>query len=335
MSDILQQDEVDALLEGMDSGSVDTTPQKTESPAEIRNYDFSTQSRIVRGRMPTLEAINERLARSLRSSISNMIGRSPEVAVAGISTPTYREYVATLSVPTSLNLIRLTPLTGTGLIVFESRLVSALIDIYFGGSGRPAKIEGRDFTPTETQVIKHLLDQVIEATRAAWSPLLAVTVEFMNRETNPNYVNIVTPTDIVVVNRLSVELGGKSGEIHIMLPYAMLEPLKDTLRATMSSGRAEHEDQWSQLLRNELEESEVDLMTNLGSARVTVESLIDMKPGDVIPCSFDGRATVTADGVPLFWGELGQQRGQQVVKVSKLNVRKLGNALDAFMRAGE
>jgi flagellar motor switch protein FliM len=332
MNDVLDQDEIDALLNGVNSGAVDTSQKVEGGPGGVRNYDFSTQTRIVRGRMPTLEMINERLARALRLSIFGMLRRSPEITVVGISTPKYSEYIPTLSVPTSLNMIRFLPLAGTGLMIFEAKLIFALIDTYFGGNGRHAKIEGRDFTATENHIIQMLLDQVIAGVEEAWSPVLAAKVEFINREMNPHFANLVSPTEIVVVSRLRIDLDGKGGEFHITLPYAMLEPLKDTLRAGMQSDRADREERWSQLLRNELEDSEVDLVTRLGTVNMTVGSLIDMRPGDIIPCDFDGRATVLSDGIPLFSGELGQQRGKQVVRVNEMNMRKSGNSLDAFVR---
>jgi len=330
--DILEQDEIDALLHGVNSGAVDTGPAPVEDPGVAREYDFSSQTRIVRGRMPTLEMINERMARSLRLSLYSMLRRTPDIAVQGIGTPKYAEYVPTLSVPTSLNLIRFHPLSGTGVLIFEARLIFALIDVFFGGSGRYAKIEGRDFTPTENHLIEMLMEQVVAATEEAWLALMPVKVEFLNREMNPHFANIVSPTEIVVVSRLRVDFDGRGGEIHLVLPYSMLEPLKDTLRAGMQSDRQDREERWSQILRNELEESEVDVITQLGKARTTVSQLIDMRPGDVIPIEFDGQAAVLADGIPLFWGELGQQRGQQVVRVMEMNVRKNSNSLDAFMR---
>jgi flagellar motor switch protein FliM len=282
--------------------------------------------------MPTLEMINERLARSLRLSLFGMLRRSPEVYVVGVSTPKYAEYNTTLSVPTSLNLIRFHPLSGTGLMIFEAKLIFALLDTYFGGSGRHAKIEGRDFTPTEDQIIQMLLEAVIAGVEDAWAPVLAARVEFINREMNPHFANLVSPTEIVVVSKLRVDVDGKGGEIHVTLPYAMLEPLKDTLRAGMQSDRADREEHWSQLLRNELEESSVDLVTRVGSARTTLRSLLDMRPGDIIPCDFDGTATVLADGVALFRGELGQRRGRHVVHIAELRRRKAENSLDAYLR---
>jgi flagellar motor switch protein FliM len=333
MSEVLNQDEIDALLHGVDSGVVDTAPA-TEDRAVVQTYDFTTQTRIVRGRMPTLEMINERFARLMRLAIFGLVRRSPEISVIGISTPKYAEYVPGLSVPTSLNLIRFNPLSGTSLMIFEAKLVFALIDCYFGGTGRYAKIEGRDFTSTETQMIEMLMELVVNATQEAWDPVMPAKVELINREMNPNLANICSPTEIVVVSRFRIEIDGVGGEIHITFPYTTLEPLKDTLRAGMQSDRAIREELWSQVLRNELEESEVDLAASLGSARVSLGQLLDMRAGDVLPIEFDGRATVAADGVPLFRGELGQQRGKQVVRVAQLMTRKTGNVLDAFARKG-
>ncbi|HMA12586.1 MAG TPA: flagellar motor switch protein FliM [Steroidobacteraceae bacterium] len=333
MSDVLNQDEIDALLHGVDSGAVDTAPRVTDSGG-ARSYDFSTQTRIVRGRMPTLEIINERFARQLRLSLYDLLRRSAEISVIGVSTQRYAEYVPGLAVPTSLNLIRFSPLNGTSLLIFEAKLVFALIDCYFGGSGRYAKIEGRDFTGTEIQMIEMLMGMVVQATQDAWDPVLPVKIDLINREMNPNLANIVSPTEVVVVSRFRIEVDGVGGEIHITFPYSTLEPLKDTLRAGLQSDRASREERWSQIMRNELEESEVDLAASLGNARVSLGQLLDMRAGDVLPIEFDGRATVAADGVPLFRGELGQQRGKQVVRVAQLITRKTGNALDAFARKG-
>lgn len=332
MNEVMNQDEIDALLNGVDSGEVNTTPEPGSDPAAIRPYDFSTQTRIVRGRMPTLEMINERLARRLRLSIFNMLHRSPEISVMGIGTPKYAEYVSTLAVPTSLNLVRFQPFSGTSLIILEARLVFTIIDAYFGGVGRHAKIEGRDFTATEMQIIDMLLAQVVDATVEGWNPVVEPKIELINREMNPALANIVSPTEIVVVSRFRVDLDGKGGEVHVTIPYSALEPMKDTLRAGMQSDRADREERWSQVMRNELEDSEVDLVTVLGEARISVAQMLNMRAGDILDCEFDGTATVLSDGVPLFRGQIGQDGGGQVLRISEMSARKAGNALDSFAR---
>ena len=328
----LDQDEIDALLNGVGSGAVTTDARPVGDAAPVRAYDFSTQTRIVRGRMLTLEMINERLARALRQSIFDMIRQAPEVSAQAISTPKYAEYIQMLSLPTSLNLIRFQPLSGTGLMVFESKLVFAIIDAFFGGCGRQTRIDGRDFTPTEVQIIHLLMEQVIAGIEEAWKPVMKVNVDFLSREVNPGFANIVSPTEIVVVSTLRVTIDGRGGDINIALPYSMLEPIKDMLRAGIQSDGADRAERWAQVLRNELEECDVRLVTRMGTIEMSVSSLLDMCPGDVLPCDFDGRVVVSSDDVPLFSGKLGQQRGQRVVEVDQLSVRKSTNLLDMFVR---
>jgi flagellar motor switch protein FliM len=217
-------------------------------------------------------------------------------------------------------------------MVFEAKLVYALIDTYFGGIGRATKIESRDFTSTEVHIIQMLLEQVIAGAEEAWEPVLPARVKYLSRESDPHFINLASPTELVTVSRLRIDFDGRGGEFHVTIPYATLEPLKDTLRAGVQSDRADREERWSQLLRNELEDAQVELVTRLGSVRMTVGSLIDMRPGDIIPLDFDGHATVVSDGIALFTGDLGQQRGMQVVRVNEMNLRKSGNSLDAFMR---
>jgi flagellar motor switch protein FliM len=328
-AEVLKQEEIDALLHGVNSGAVDT--EGPNEGGEARDYDFATQARIVRGRMPTLEMINERFARQFRISLFNMLRRTPEVSVMPVTTPKFSEYVPTLEGPTSLNLVRFSPLSGTALVILEPKLVFTVIDNFFGGTGRHSKIEGREFTATEMQIIHMLLAQVFAGMKDAWTPVLAIDMEYMNSETNPQFANIVSPTEIVIVSKFHVQLEGGGGDVHVTLPYSMIEPIKGVLKAGMQSDRAEKDERWAQSLRDQLEDTEVDLTTVLCQARVTLGQLIDLRPGDVVPCNFDGKATILADGLPLLRGELGQQRGRQVVKVDRMIGRKQDNALDALV----
>lgn len=328
-ADILDQAAIDALLNG---GMPEEPPDDdaTDDPSVPREYDFSTQTRIVRGRMPTLEMISERLARSLRLSVYSMLGRSPEISVLGVTTPRYADYIPGLTVPTSLNRIRFQPLSGAGLMVFEANLVFAIIDAFFGGNGRHAKIEGREFTPTESQIIHMLLELVTRGLEEAWAPVLPARIEFINSEMNPGFVNLASPTEVVVVTRLHVEIDGKGGEIHVTLPWAMLGPIKDTLRAGMQSDQADREERWSQVLRNQLEDAPVDLVARIGTACLSLRTLMSMRPGDIIPCDLGDSTDVLSDGVSLFRGELQERRGRQVIRIDEMTLRKTRNTLDAF-----
>lgn len=328
-NDVLSQDEIDALLHGVDSGAVDTEPEA--APGEARQYDFTNQVRIVRGRMPTLEMINERFARLFRTSLFNMLRRAPEVAVAPVRMLKFSEYVHGLHVPTSLNLVRILPLRGTGLVVLDPKFVFAVVDNFFGGNGRFAKIEGREFTATETRVIHMLLKHIFADVKEAWSHVARLDIEYLNSEINPHFANIVSPTEIVVVTSFHIELDGGGGDLHVTMPYSMIEPMRELLDAGVASDRVEHDERWMHALKEEIEDAEVELSTVLGRSRITMQQLMDMQPGDVLPCDFSGRATVLAEDVPIFRGTFGVSHGQQAVQIEERVARHKPKILDKLL----
>ncbi|MBN2872970.1 MAG: flagellar motor switch protein FliM, partial [Halothiobacillaceae bacterium] len=198
-ADILSQDEIDALLNGVDEGDVETE-QGVGDPDKAVSYDLTTQERIVRGRLPTLEMLNERFARSLRIRLVSMLRRSVEISIEGVEMSKFSDYIHTLFVPTSMTLMHVRPLKGLGMFMMESRLVFSLVDNFFGGFGMHAKIEGRDFTPTELRVIKRVLEQATEEMQNSWAPIYPIVFETVSHEMNPQLANIVSATEVVVVS---------------------------------------------------------------------------------------------------------------------------------------
>jgi flagellar motor switch protein FliM len=323
---ILNQDEIDALINGMDAGAVKTEPDGPPPPGTVLTFDFMNQMRIVRGRMPTLEMINERFARLFRVNLYNLLRRSPEVAVNPVDMKKFSEYVQTLHVPTSLNLVRIHPLRGTALILLEPRLVFSIVDNFFGGNGRHAKIEGRDFTATEQRIIHMVLKNAFADLQEAWSHVAKIEVEYLQSELNPAFANIVSPSEIVVVTSFHVELEGGGGDVHVTMPYSMIEPLREALDSGVTSDRIEHDDRWAHSLKEEIDDAEVELSTLLGHSRITLGDLVNLKAGDIIPCDFNGKVTVLAERVPLFRGTLGLSRGQHAIKVDD-RVRRPRNVM--------
>ena len=309
---ILDQAEIDALIHGVDTGAVST--EATPTPGEVRNYDFNNQMRIVRGRMPTLEMINERFARLFRVSLYNLLRRSPEISVAPVAIKKFSEYVHTLHVPTNLNLVKMNPFRGTALIMLDPKLVFAVVDSFFGGTGRHAKIEGRDFTATEQRIIHMLLRSVFADLHEAWAHVATIEVEYLQSEINPHFANIVSPSEIVVITSFHVDLDGVGGEMHVTMPYAMIEPLREILDSGMASDRVDKDERWMHTLREEIEDAEVELTTLLGRASLTLGELLNLKPGDILNCDFTGKVLVMAEDVPMFRGSFGLSRGQQAIK---------------------
>ena len=313
--DILGQDEIDALMNGgvAPSAAVEAPP----APGEARQFDFGKSARIVRGRMPTLEMINDRFARRFRTTIYNMLRRTATVAPDSLQFLKYTDYVNKLKLPTSLNLCQLAPLRGTGLMVLEPNLVFALVDIFFGGKGRHAKIEGRDFTAIEHNLVKTLLTGASKDLMQAWDHVVKLRLDLIGSEINPHFANIVSPTEIVVVNSFQVDFDDQGGAFHVVMPYAMIEPLREILEAGMQADRVEHDDRWSQALRHEIEDAEVEVSALFGRTTVKLSDVLRLQPGDVLPVDFSGQVTLFAEDIPVFRGDYGRSGGQHALKVSE------------------
>lgn len=316
VSDLLSQEEIDALLHGVSSGDVETDGDDGLADGESRTYDFNSQDRIVRGRMPTLEMINERFARHFRISLFNMLRRTGEIAVGGVQMLKFAEYVHSLFVPTSLNLVRVKPLRGTALFILDPKLVFILVDNFFGGDGRyPAKIEGREFTPTEQRVIQMILQQSFRDMKQAWMPVMELDFEYMSSEVNPHFANIVSPTEVVVVTTFHVELEGGGGDFHITMPYSMLEPIREILDAGVQSDRSDVDERWVNALREEIKEAEVELSSSLTETEITLRDVLNLKVGDVIPIDIPGAITLRAEDIPVFRGRFGVAQGNCAIKI--------------------
>ena len=317
--DILSQDEVDALLNGMGDGELETNDQPEEDNGSARAYDFGNEERIIRGRMPTLEMINERFGRYLRISLFNMLRRSAEISVGGVQVMKFSEYMHTLFVPTSLNLIHLHPLRGTGLIVLEPKLVFTILDNYFGGEGRfQARIEGREFTATELRVINMVLTLCFRDLTEAWSPVMEVDFEFVNHEVNPQFANIVSPSEVVVISTFHVELDGGGGDIHVTFPYSMLEPIRELLDTGLQSDRSMDDGRWGKALREEIKVAEVELWSHLAESTLSLEQILKLKAGDIIPIDMPKQVVTMVEDVPMFRASYGEHNEKAALKIQEV-----------------
>lgn len=316
-SDFLSQEEVDALLRGV-TGESDEPADDLADQGGVRPYNLATQERIVRGRMPTMELINERFARYLRIGMFNYMHRNAEVSVGPIKVQKYAEFIRNLVVPTNLNLVLGKPLRGTGLVVFDPNLVFLVVDNMFGGDGRfHTRVEGRDFTPTEQRIIKAMLDVVFAEYSRAWAPVFKLELEYVRSEMNSQFANIATPSEIVVATTFSLDFGGAQADMHVCFPYSMLEPIRDVLYSTMQSDHLTQDKRWIRLLSRQLQTAEVELVCNFGTAPVTLRDIVDMRVGDMIPLNVPDLLTAAVDGVPVFEGRQGTKNGHYALKVER------------------
>lgn len=317
MTDLLSQDEIDALLHGVDG--VDEEEEDLDAAdSDAVNFDFSSQDRIVRGRMPTLELINERFARHMRISLFNMLRKTAEVSINGVQMMKFGEYQNTLYVPTSLNMVRFRPLKGTALITMEARLVFILVENFFGGDGRfHARIEGREFTPTERRVIQLLIKLVFSDYKEAWSPVMGVEFEYLDSEVNPSMANIVSPTEVIVVSSFHIEVDGGGGDFHVVMPYSMVEPIRELLDAGVQSDKMETDVRWSSALKEEIMDVPVNFRVNLLEKDLSLRDLMDLRPGDVIPIEMPEHALMFIEELPTFRVKMGRSGEKLAVQVSQ------------------
>ena len=313
VQDLLSQDEIDALLHGVDDGLVQT--EMAAEPGSVKSYDLTSQDRIVRGRMPTLEMINERFARYTRISMFNMLRRSADVAVGGVQVMKFGEYVHSLYVPTSLNLVKIKPLRGTALFILDAKLVFKLVDNFFGGDGRHAKIEGREFTPTELRVVRMVLEQAFIDLKEAWQAIMEVNFEYINSEVNPAMANIVGPSEAIVVSTFHIELDGGGGDLHVTMPYSMIEPVREMLDAGFQSDLDDQDERWVKALREDLLDVDVPLSATVARRQLRLRDFLHMAPGDIIPVDLPEELIMRANGVPSFKVKLGSHKGNLALQV--------------------
>ncbi|PKO53205.1 MAG: flagellar motor switch protein FliM [Betaproteobacteria bacterium HGW-Betaproteobacteria-2] len=317
VDNFLSQDEVDALLKGV-TGEQDEVKNEID-PSAIRDYNLATQERIVRGRLPTLEIINERFARLLRIGLFNFLRRTSEVSVGSVRISKYSDFIRNLVVPTNLNLVQIKPFRGTALMIFDPNLVFLLVDNLFGGDGRfHTRVEGRDFTQTEQRIIKRLLDIVTETYMKSWEPVYRIECEYVRSEMNTQFANIATPNEVVVSTTFTIELGDVSGELHFCMPYAMIEPIRDILSSSLQGEVLGVDRRWVRLMTQQIQGAEVELVTDLAKARMTLNDVLNMKVGDVIPLSLSETVEAKVDNVPVMECKYGIFNGQYALRVEKL-----------------
>ena len=305
------------MLEGVTGQSQKVTPDAPPTEG-VRGYNLSNQERIVRGRMPTMEIVNERFSRNLRLGLFNFIRRSPEISVGAVKAQKYSAFLRELVVPTNFNVMAVRPLRGNGLVVCEPTLLFGVIDSLYGGSGKfPTRIEGRDFSPTEQRVIARLVEVIAEEYKKAWVGVYPLELAYQRSEMQPQFATIATPSEIVVTTSFSLEIGDIAGSLHICIPYATLEPIRDVLYSTVQGDAMEVDRRWVRLLSHEIQAAELTLVAELAKTEATVEQLLAMQVGDFLELDRAPNVQAKVEGVPLFECQYGTHKGKYALRIAR------------------
>ncbi|HXY05118.1 MAG TPA: flagellar motor switch protein FliM [Burkholderiaceae bacterium] len=313
----LSQDEVDALLEGVTGES-----QKLDKdqPSEgIRDYDIASQERIVRGRMPTMEVVNERFARNLRGGLFNFMRRTPEISIGPVRVIKYSAFLRDIAVPTNINIISLAPLRGQGLVIFDPNLVFCAIDTLFGGTGKQHfRIEGRDFSPTEQRIIQRMMEVVLAEYGKAWGALYKFQFQHQRSEMHTQFANVASPSEVVVAVTFNLEFGDSSGEMHFCFPYSSLEPIRDILYSSLQADGQEPDRRWVRQLTQQVQNAEIEIAAELAQTELTVGQLIRLQIGDFIALPIRDIIPVTVDGVPVMECRFGAVNGHTAIRAERM-----------------
>jgi len=325
MTNILSQEEVDALLRGISGGEIETQPEEYHEPGEIVAYDLTSQDRIIRGRMPTLEMTNEKFARAFRVTLSSLLRKVISVTAVSADMIKFGEFLKTLPVPTSLHLFRMDPMRGNAIFIVESKIIFTLVDIIFGGMGTEAfKVEGREFTAIENNLIKKVVLSALADLEKSWKPLIDLKISYQRAEINPQFAQIVPPTDVVVVMNFEIEVEYTSGVVSICIPYSMLEPIKEKLSAGFQSEQLEVDKSWANIFKSSLLKLSVDTFVELGRAQVFAKDIMNLKKGDVIQLEHyaSDPLDIYVEGIKKIKGYPGNYKGNQAVQVSSIVTEK-------------
>jgi flagellar motor switch protein FliM len=321
MSKVLSQEEVDALLKGLVDGEIETESDKGTLEAGITPYDFTSQERIIRGRMPTMEVINEHFARAFRISLSMILRRTVDIQTNFVQMLKFGEFLRSLPLPSSFNIYKMDPLRGQSLMVVDSKLVFALVECFLGGSARTRfKIEGRDFTGIERRIIQKVVLMAFQDFEKAWAPVHPVKMHFIRVEINPMFVGIATPNDIMVISKFQVEMEQTDGFIFMCMPYATIEPIKGKLYSGFQSEQLEQDNRWTSRIQEQVQDMEVEVVVELASTMMRAKEILDLAAGDII--MFNKRVNDSllgkVEGVPKFSGHAGQTHNAKAFKINKM-----------------
>ena len=319
MDEILSQEEVDALLKGIQEGDVET--EKGVEPSGVKSYDFTGQEKIVRGRMPTLDIANERLARNFRLSLSAAIRRMVDITNVNVTITKFYDFMRGVPFPSSINIFKMEPLRGFGLLVFDAQMIFSLIEFFFGGTGKTYyKPEGREFTPIEQKIIHKVVMMFFDDMEEAWRAIYPMKPLYVRAEMNPQFVNIVTPVDVVIKVEFVLEVEGKQCKAYLCIPYGTVEPIKEKLYSAFSADRDELDMKWLDRLKDRLKEIPVTITVELGKVKLDVSRVVDLKVDNLIMLDrrVDEDIDILVEGSRKFTGKFGIYRGAMAVKVNKV-----------------
>jgi len=324
MSQILSQDEVDALLKGISGGDVETEQGIIpEEEADTISYDLTKPDKAVK--LPKLVVITDKFSRSYRITLSNTIRKLAEVSLESTDVKRFDDLLREIPVPANINIFGMEPLRGLNILLIDSVLVFYFVDVLFGGGGTTkAKIEGREFTSIENTVIKKIARGILEEWSKAWESFVPVKADYQRSEVNPQFAMVVPPNELVITITFNIEIENVAGIVTICIPFSNLEPIKDKLMGDFQIEEANKDPFWNKTIKNLINDVPVNMIAELGKTQLTANELVNLAVGDVLPLNkfVEDDLELLIEGVEKFNGQPGTYHSNNAIQISKLIKRR-------------
>ena len=316
---IISQDEVDALLNGLADGAIGTEDTVDSRPLEVRPYDFIEYKSTNSNKMPGLEIVNHNFSKLLRTSIYKFMLKYFDINIRKIETMKYSDFISTVTVPSSMNIFTMEPLIGDAMLVLESPLVFAFVEGFFGGSAvHYIKSDGRAFTQIEQRVIRKVVDVILKDIESAWQVISPVKSKYIKSEMNLPFVSIAAPDQSIINIEIQLVMEDFSGRMYLCIPDSMLEPVKEKLYSGIHSDTYKSNLRWEHVLTKSLMNTSLHISADLGKILMNFEDLLNLKKGSILNLSQSAsdELVINIEDSPKFKGIPGVCKGKHAVKLS-------------------
>ena len=319
-ANLLSDEELAALSEGVRDGSIETDTG-FNTKVRVRKHDLASEDSSLGVNVSSIDMINERFIRMFRMGLLEVLRTSPRVNPTRVRIMKYSEYLQDLKPPLAVNMIRMGPLRGNSVIIIDPNVVFSSLDSFFGGFGKGVADlpPGRLFTPTESRIIKIILEVFFRSLKEAWAPLMPIECEHISSEINPHFAQIADENDLVVLSRFEADAtaSGGRGFIDLVYPYATLKPVRELLSSRVSSGEGNEESdrKWRADLAAAVSDAKLELQVTMGEVKTTLHHLNNLQEGDLLFFKKDDTALMTANGVPAFHVNVGTRGSQVAVQI--------------------
>ena len=323
MSQVLSQDEIDALLGGLDDVAepeTEETPVSETRDQDVIPYDFVNSAAMSRVKFPGFAVINDHFNRGLRSTLSSMLRVMVDSTVVPIEIIPFKEFLKRVPVPSSLHILKLEPLRGHTMMVVDSQLVFCIVEIFLGSTSiGSSRVEGREFTSIEQRLIKRIVSSLLKDWARAWATIYPLEIHYVRNEINPQFAKIISDDDAVIVCKFQLDIEEMSGVIYICLPVSIIQPIKKRLQTSFQAEESE-DPAWRQALLTNIRDIPVEIEVPLGTAELTGREVLGLETGDIIQLDtrFDDMLLALIKNQPKFKGYPGIFKGQKAFKIEHI-----------------